>query len=291
MKFAGTVVLYNPEKEILENVETYLPFIDVLYVMDNSTKKIEYVDEIKKIKKVKYISLDGNKGIAKALKDATEIAKKDGYDFLLSMDQDSKFPTEDFKYVKEYLENNDISKLGIISVNFPYSTYSSDHDNKIDVIKVRDTITSGSFLNLVNYDKIEGYNEDLFIDFVDNDICYQFIENGYDILVMPNIALNHKIGELKEVKFLWYKRKLATHSPLRYYYIYRNYNYFKKFKKGKYKEILMEKRCSRAFGARIILRRFLTEKPHFKNLKMILRGIRDGKKGILGPYQERRNKK
>ena len=30
MKFAGTVVLYNPDREILENMQTYLPFIDVI---------------------------------------------------------------------------------------------------------------------------------------------------------------------------------------------------------------------------------------------------------------------
>lgn len=291
MKFAGTVVLYNPEKEILENIKSYLPFIDILYVMDNSTKEFEFLNDIKSIKKVKYISLGGNKGIAKALKIATETAIKDGYDFLLSMDQDSKFPTEDFKYVKDYVENNDVTKLGIICVNYLGNIVKNKTSSKAELWEVNDVITSGSFLNLKNYSKIDGYNEDLFIDLVDHDLFFQFREKDYKILLFVNIFLNHKLGEKKEVKFLFYKRKVITHSPVRYYYMYRNFHYLKKNRSGKYLEFLLNPIYVRLFKFKITARRILTEKQHLKILKMIIRGIHDGKKGILGPYEERRNKK
>ena len=287
MKFAGTVVLYNPEKEVIENMQTYLPIVDVLYVMDNSTREYDFVEDIKKIDKVKYISLNGNKGIAKALKVATETAIVDGYDFLLSMDQDSKFPTGDFKFVEEYLNNNDISKLGILAINYSGSLIKSEGDKR-SFIEVNDAISSGTFLNLKNYRLIEGYNEKLFIDYVDYDVSYQFREKNLKIILLPNIILKHKLGNSKKVKFLFYKKEIIIHNPLRYYYMYRNYTYLLNTKSEKYVNFLLERRAD--FSLKFKIRRFLIEKPHFKILKMIRRGIRDGKRGILGPYQEKRGK-
>ena len=285
MKFAGTVVLYNPENNLIENINSYLPFLDCLYVMDNSTKELEIIEKVKQIEKVKYISLDGNKGIAKALKVATETAIQDGYDILLSMDQDSKFPTEDFKYIEKYLTNNDISTLGIISINYSGNGMSVEDKNKDFVIDVQDVITSGSFIILENYKKIEGYNENLFIDLVDYDLCYKFKINGFNIKVFPNIILNHKLGNIKTIKFLCFDVDIVAHSPIRYYYMYRNYHYLLNHENEEYVKLLKTK--SKEFGLKFKMLRFLLEKPHFKILKMIRKGIKDGKKGKIGPYQEK----
>lgn len=291
MKFAGTVVLYNPEENLIENINTYLPFLDVLYVMDNSTKQLDIIEEVKKIEKIRYISLDGNKGIAKALKIATETALEEGYDFLLSMDQDSKFPTEDFHYIKDYIENNDMSKVGIVAINYNVYTekvYKNNTDNKDENIDVKELITSGSFVNLNAYKNIDGYNEDLFIDLVDNDICYQFKVIGYELKLFTNIFLLHKLGELQEVRFLWKKMKATVHSPLRYYYMYRNYYYLLHHRSHEYVKLL--KSIESEFSFKVIIEKFRYIKPRFKNLKMILKGIKHGKKGILGPYQEKKKK-
>lgn len=287
MKIAGTVILYNPNVDVLENIQTYLIFIEKLYVIDNSTKEYSFIVDIKNNRKVKYISMNGNKGIAKALKVATEIAIVDGFDFLLSMDQDSKFPTNDFKYIEDYLHNQNIDDLGIIGVNFG-TEINFKIDNKSEVIDVYDTITSGSFMYLKNYSNIAGYNEDLFIDSVDHDICYQFKEKKFRILMFPNIYLLHKLGEKKKINFLFYKREISTHTPLRYYYMYRNSTYLSRNRSKYYNKMFAERKKS--YCLKYTLRRILFEKPRLKILKMILRGISDGKKGILGPYKERKNK-
>lgn len=283
MKFAGVVVLYNPDKDVLENIKTYIPFLEKLYVMDNSTQGVGFLEDIKNLDKVEYISLDGNKGIAKALKVGTERAVDDGFDILLSMDQDSKFPTEDFKYVEQYLTNNDISKLGMIAINFAKNDIKSTSDDKSDVIEVNEVITSGSFLNLQNYKQIKGYNEDLFIDMVDFDICYQFKEKDCEVKIFPNIMLNHNLGNPSVFKFLFHTTKYISHSPIRYYYTYRNYNYLRKYNSKKYVNLLEQ----RGEGFRWInsLKMCILEKQHLKTWKMIRKGIRDGKRGILGPFK------
>lgn len=284
MKLAGTVVLYNPDREVLENIQTYLPFIDVLYVMDNSTKEYDFLDDIKKIKKVKYISLDGNKGIAEALKVATETAIDEGFDCILTMDQDSKYPTDDFNYIKEYIDNADISNVGIMAINYTDSQCDVINEDKKYTEKINLAISSGMMIFLDKYKKVEGFHSELFIDCVDFDICLQMIDKSFDILLFRNIMLNHKLGEPEKRKFLFLERTKPWHTKLRYYYMFRNYHYLKKNKKY-FKNV---DGLKRHFSWIAIIYQSLFSKEKINTFKMILRGIRDGKKGILGPYQERR---
>ena len=68
VKIDGVVVLYNPENEILDNINKYRSFLDHLYVVDNSNQvNEELVKKVQEYKNVKYIPLNGNKGIGKAL--------------------------------------------------------------------------------------------------------------------------------------------------------------------------------------------------------------------------------
>ncbi len=60
------------------------------------------VEKIKTLSNIKYYSMQGNKGIAAALNKGVHMAYKDGFDYLLTMDQDSKFNEGILnKYVKE----------------------------------------------------------------------------------------------------------------------------------------------------------------------------------------------
>jgi len=119
-------------------------------------------------------------------------------------------------------------------------------------------------------------------------LCYQYKVNGFEIRLFPNIILNHKLGNILHVKFLWYEKDIVVHSALRYYYMYRNFHYLLNHRSSEYVKLLNTKSVD--YSGKYIFRRFLFEKPHFKILKMIRKGIKHGKKGILGPYQERRKK-
>ena len=140
-------------------------------------------------------------------------------------------------------------------------------------------------LNLKNYKHIDGYDEKLFIDYVDFDLSYQFREKDFKLLLFKNIEIIHNLGTMKRVKFLFYKREIVAHSPVRYYYSYRNYHYLANHKSEKYLSFFKKRKNCNNF--KNMIRRFLFEKPHFKILKMIIKGIKDGKKGIMGPYQEK----
>lgn len=91
-KYAGVVVLYQPKDNVWDNIQSYLEEIDLLYVMDNSLDVNSIVvEKIKQNEKCSYFSMNGNKGLAVALNEGCHLAKKDGYDYILTMDQDSVF--------------------------------------------------------------------------------------------------------------------------------------------------------------------------------------------------------
>ena len=273
VKIDGVVVLYNPEDEILNNIEKYRPFLEHLYVVDNSTKiNEELVKKVQQFKNVKYISLNGNKGIGKALKVGLEEAKVSGADVCLTMDQDSIFPRERFDEIKDYLEKN-INDYAIIGLNF-----NSDSTEK-GIIDVKTLLTSGNFINMDDYKKINGFNEDLFIDCVDFELNEQFDKINRKIGYINDISLIHKMGNPLVRRFLGVKVTALNHSPIRYYYRFRNGYYLYKQNKKFYKHL------KKQFFS-IKLKVMLYEPNKKEKFKMMRRGILDAKRNILGEFKE-----
>lgn len=275
MKFCGVVVLYNPGDEVLDNINSYLDILDKLFVCDNSEKLNEFLlEELAQNNKIELISMNGNKGIAKALKVGMQKAIEDKYDFCLTMDQDSKFPIIDKEYLFSYFKKGDISDYGIIAVN-NIQTPNPQHK----LIETKTWITSGSFVNVKNYQLIPGFNENLFIDYVDFDINEQFYKVNKKIAYIEDIIMEHHLGNLIEKKFLFKKIHSMNHAPIRYYYRYRNLYYLYRKDKKFYKYNLKQEK-------RNIIKMLLCEKNRKEKLKMIKRGKKDAKLGILGKYKE-----
>ena len=277
MRIDAVVVLYNPGLEVFDNIASYLSIVDTLFVVDNSTAVNKtLIEKIKKeCKNAVYIPLNGNLGIAKALKEGLNQAMQDGADFCLTMDQDSKFPTTQIDDIKKYLLEYK-KEYGIISLN------AKGIDKNDDFTGLKDVdvwITSGNFIVMENYKKIEGFREELFIDLVDFELCEQFHNINKKVGIIGEICLTHKIGEPMIKRFLWKKVKVDNHPPIRYYYQYRNTEYLYRRNKSFYARWHKE-------GYKVELVQMLLGVDKKERLKMIRKGRRDGKKGILGPYKE-----
>ena len=111
VKLAGTVILYNPSKENLENILVYLNEVDRLYLVCNSAN----IPKVSLSKKITYIYNSSNYGIAKSLNIAAYQAIKDGYEYLLTLDQDSKMKASIVKEMKDFISKTDIKNIGLIS--------------------------------------------------------------------------------------------------------------------------------------------------------------------------------
>ena len=277
MKIDAVVVLYNPNKSVLENIKTYSPIVNKVYAIDNSTNADEELVELiqKEIKNLEYVSLNGNQGIAKALNVGLKKAIDDKADYCLTMDQDSKFPTDEIENIKKYLEDNR-EEYGIISLN---AKGVDDNDDFQGIKDVDVWITSGNFIVIENYLKTNGFKEELFIDLVDFELCEQFHNVGKKVGIIGEITINHKIGEPSIKRLLWKKIKVDNHSPIRYYYQFRNTEYLYRRNKTFYKRWHRD-------GYKVQLVQMLVGENKKERLKMIRKGRKDGRKGVLGPYKE-----
>lgn len=234
---AGVVVLYNPDNSVLDNINTYINKLGMLFAIDNSENPNE--DLILKLKnnpKVTYFPFHENLGIAKALNKGAELAIEHNYTWLLTMDQDSQFmDVMIHNYINCFDNVPDIDRYSIVTCNhFNPEVYQLldkgfSIDNKLPTYTFKEclmVITSGNLLNLNLYKSIGPFDEKLFIDCVDHDYCLRSNVKGYKIIQFDNIYLNHKLGSPKKVKrkiFNFPKTGIISlHSSMRMYYITRN---------------------------------------------------------------------
>ena len=118
MKVAGIVTLYNPDNEVKKNIESYLSDLDKLYIIDNTPNK-DNKQVIPSSNKIVYLPQDDNVGVATALNIGAKKAINDKYNWLLTMDQDSIFPTKDYPKIYQLIEKykDTYSLMGLNACN------------------------------------------------------------------------------------------------------------------------------------------------------------------------------
>jgi rhamnosyltransferase len=222
IKLAGMVTLYNPTDEDINNMNSYIDDVDVLYVIDNTEGK-DNKDRLPDNKKIKYIFKNENVGVATALNEAAKMAIKDGYKYLLTNDQDTFFRKDVIKGMKNDIESHDMSDIGIVT---PWhNTKLLNEKPKVKYDDPHDVMTSGNILNLDIWKKIGGFKDWLFIDGIDIEYCINLHKQGYHILRNNSLIIDHNLGDLFYKKLPGRLYLCTNHAAIRRYYIMRNYHY------------------------------------------------------------------
>ena len=231
---AGVVVLYYPDKNSLfQNIHSYLDWTDRLFIINNSAKDdVAIQKEVDKLgNKIWYIPCLSNIGVAAALNKAADEAISAGFNWLLTMDQDSYFQKDQaalfFSQFSELFYAD--PSIGIVSPSIEKTTGNSQTFSE-----GIHSITSGSLVNLNAYKDIGKFDEQLFIDEVDYDYSCRLKLNSYKIMRFNNIYLEHSLGKkvLRGFMGFFLRKQRIVHSPQRLYFIVRNYLYVR----GKYKK-------------------------------------------------------
>ena len=274
MRLAGVIVFYYPKKENILNIDNFIDSVDRLYIIDNSE------DDIIRFKdnhKIKYIKFGKNNGIAKALNVAANLAIEEKYEWLLTLDQDSFINNKIICDMKKFIKNNSNLKIGLVS---PYHDIKSDEKiNDVEFEEKIDIMTSGNIINLDVYKKVGGFKDWLFIDCVDTDYCMNLCKNGFKVLRLNKIVMNHSLGNLKVHKLFGKNYPCYNHNSVRRYYIVRNTLYINKMYSKIYPDY-----CKHLIRVQIgqVKRIIVFEHDKIKKLKMMLKGYCDYKKGIKG---------
>ena len=280
MIIAAAVILFYPDKKTIDNLLSYGSFVNTLYALDNSEDpSVEITELIREIPNCRYIHDGQNKGIAQRLNQACKLSIEDGFEWLLTMDQDSSFSESSISAYITCLQNlgdkEQIAMTGVKIINNNADEISCKYK------EVKLLITSGSTINLTLFNEIGPFDEALFIDQVDLEYCYRAVLKGYKIIQFENIFLKHSLGissehvSLKSLK----KTYRSLHSPLRLYYITRNYLYIKsKYKENFPNEISLSKKD-------LFIRiknNLLYGKERMAVITYILKGIIDFKRKKMG---------
>ena len=117
MNTAAGITLYNPELDRLgQNIESILPQVKHIFLVDNGSCNL---DEIKslldKFENVTLICNGENLGIAKALNQMCQAAYENGYEWMLTLDQDSVAESE---LIKKYSRYTEMEKVAILTPYF-----------------------------------------------------------------------------------------------------------------------------------------------------------------------------
>lgn len=215
---AGVVVWFNPTEKEVENIKTYLGFLSSLYVIDNSAGDNSALLSTVGLgsDKIEYLPNLDNLGIATALNKGCRRAIEQDYEWIVTMDQDSCFdPVEMTKFINSF----EIKKLEDPSIAvFTPMTYKEQPEGYAQRV-----ITSGNLLNLNAYSKIGGFDDTLFIDEVDHDLCFKMTKNNFKIYTFGDVHMEHKLGNTKLHPYLFNRNMwVMHHAAIRKYYIIRN---------------------------------------------------------------------
>ena len=287
VKTAAGIVTDNPEIERLqENLKAASKQVDFVLIYDNASKNIDEIEKvISAFQNVRVIKSDTNKGVAGALNELSDTAISENVEWFLTLDHDSVIPENFIKACKSFVADN----IGIICpVMYDKRRPQIDAVNKDKVSYVDFCITSGSFVNLSVWKQIGKYDEFLFVGLVDNEYCKRVILNGYKILRLNEMLMDHELGTLQPTRLAKVYKKLAVilHSktiaalsyrrkvsPFRAYYATRNIVYLSK----KYKNYPCYE-FSKKFAIKNGLSNFIRSGFDIKVLKAVVKGFSEGNK-------------
>lgn len=209
-KIAAVVVAYNPQPEALQrNVKAMLSAVDKVAIWWNSAPQPELFSNNEK---VVMMGSGENHYIARPLNEVLQWCLENGYDHLLTMDQDSTWD-DCAGFVQAALADNDPS-VAIYSPNM-----NNQHDRSEAVRDVETVITSGSLTNVRIAQSIGGWREDYQIYWVDGEFCYRARINGYKVRMLTHHNMVHELGHQTRTLFGFYA---SNYSPIVYYFLIRN---------------------------------------------------------------------
>ena len=236
---AAGIVLYNPDniQRFHDSLQSVLCQFSKVYLFDNSTEKIEHMPFGNN---VVYMTEHKNLGIAYALNRMMEQAEQDGFQWLVTMDQDSILPDNMVEAYGAHIYEPNVAIIcpQVIDKRRVYMTVKTEPAEEL----VEECITSGSCTSIEAWKKLGKFDEWLFIDLVDNEFCKRAIVSGYKILKLNTLVINQEFGKIipkdERTQRFWLKvAKLLRNknfakfsykkfvSPARVYYTNRNIIY------------------------------------------------------------------
>jgi rhamnosyltransferase len=286
-KLFAIVIWYYPTLKNVENINTYLDLVHRLIIIDNSdvdnSSLLSDFDPSKFI----YIANNRNIGMAAALNQGCNLALENKAEWVLTMDQDSRFAENNFPDLINSANNySDFEKVAIFApVHFDSRNNRQKPIAEDKYSRIKYTMTSGNLLSLDYLQKAGLFMEDLFIDWIDEEICIRICKMQFQIVQINDIFMEHFVGNGSCKRIIFGKTKhFDDYSPVRYYYITRNLFILCKMYPSEARRI--KKRWRKLFRKTVLY----DNKNKVLKLKYIFIGIMDFIFGKTGSFSRKLHK-
>jgi rhamnosyltransferase len=233
------VVSYNPESSIFEKILHLLDQVSRVVVIDNGSSKPDRDPLIKVTQQSDRIHLilnEENIGQAKALNIGIKYAQEHKYCWLLTMDQDSLVAPDMLLNMSLAYQECDLPDR-IVSICPVLASYDGIAPPSEDNIRFRSfsrakieglysvtklVITSGNLLSVDIFDEIGLFEEDFFIDYVDQEFSLRLFQSNYKAIQANKAVLYHNLGNTTQHSLFGKQLLVTNNNSLRTYYFYRN---------------------------------------------------------------------
>jgi rhamnosyltransferase len=298
IKKLGLIITCNPSAEFTDDLDhLHDEFRKIIIVDNGSSQDFQFLiqEYEKKHDGLSLILNNKNLGIATALNQGFQWAIEHGYEYVVTLDQDSSPAPGMINALVQGLEDHpnreNLAVLApmIVEELLPRLSQYMRRRNKFVyehasaesglLRNVTISITSGSLYNLQIWQKLGSFRDDFFIDYVDTEYNLRAIQHGYEISVQCDARLIHNLGKRQEKKLLGKTLYPTFHSPVRWYYISRNRIAMLKMYALKqphwfFYEIITT--------VRTFIRAFALEDQRLEKFKAFLYGTYDGLWGKIG---------
>jgi len=283
----AVIVTYHPDESVYNNIERVLEFYSYIVIVDNTEvgESDDLLTHFSNVERVEIIANCDNKGIAEALNQGVARSEELGATWVTTFDQDS-YLLEDYpSLIQSYI--NDISSKG----RLPVFGCSHIDPSQVEVAKkwqesinagfqaVDEVITSGMTFSVMTWRLLNGFDSQLFIDFVDHDFCAMARNNNISCLITKKPVLVHALGDQTTHRFFHKRVRTSNHSPFRRYYMARNTVVYAKRYRAKCPDIVFAY-CRHLLFEQIKILLFEREKG--KKILSFIRGVFDGLMGGVG---------
>lgn len=302
-KVTAVIVSFNPNTEVFTKIiKKTMSQVSEIIIVDNGSdvtmlREVEILTH--SYDNIKLIKLASNVGIASAQNIGIETALTLNCTHILFLDHDSipdtKMVSCLLEVEEQLLENGvKVGAIGPTCVDRRTNTASGFvkkekifisrvyPDQNTKFIETDFLISSGTLVRANVLNDIGSMNDGYFIDHVDTEWCFRVTAKGYKLYGSASALLNHSLGECVVRVWCGRWREIPQHKPFRYYYIFRN-----TISMVKNTDMTLSWKITHLYRLFIFFAFFsLVGNQRMNNIKMIMRGIKDGFKNITGKYQD-----
>lgn len=288
-KIGCVIVTYNPQIDRLSKViDSAAKQVTKLVIVDNQSINLDSISRLLGDRDIFLIRLPTNRGIAAAMNLGVKFLVRQQVDYILTLDHDTILFENAIDEVIcsaqrsfEYIDRKVLVIADTTDRNSDYATFK----------RVDYCITSGNIIPVDLFDQIS-YREELFIDEVDTDFCYESRTHGYELWLFNRKLMSHRLGETYDLRssrlaflfrgaFALLRREppqfVAFEQTHRVYYMVRNSILL--YKEGKISLSCLISHIS------LVVPTFILLDDRSSFLRMVFQGVIDAVDNNLGMFE------